>query len=175
MAIKTIFLDRDGVINKEVNYLHKIEDFEFIEEVFETCFYLKNIGFEIIIVTNQSGISRGFYSENDFNVVNNWMINQFRENNITILDVFYCPHSNESNCECRKPKPGMLISAKKKHNIDMQKSWMIGDSERDITAASLAGIKNTILVKSGHQNDLSNSNAKFILRSIDQSKDIIIQ
>ena len=122
MAIKTIFLDRDGVINKEVNYLHKIEDFEFIDEVFETCFYLKNLGFEIIVVTNQSGISRGYYSENDFHVINNWMISQFKENNINILDVFFCPHSNESNCECRKPKPGMLLSAKNKHNINMRES-----------------------------------------------------
>ena len=173
MAIKTIFLDRDGVINKEVNYLHKIEDFEFIDEVFETCFYLKNLGFEIIVVTNQSGISRGYYSENDFHVINNWMISQFKENNINILDVFFCPHSNESNCECRKPKPGMLLSAKNKHNINMRESWMIGDSERDITAASLAGIKNTILVRSGHKIDEKNSQAKFYLNSIQEIRNLV--
>jgi D-glycero-D-manno-heptose 1,7-bisphosphate phosphatase len=173
MAIKTIFLDRDGVINKEVNYLHKIEDFEFIDEVFETCFYLKNLGFEIIVVTNQSGISRGYYSENDFHVINNWMISQFKENNINILDVFFCPHSNESNCECRKPKPGMLLSAKNKHNINMRESWMIGDSERDITAASLAGIKNTILVRSGHKIDEENSQAKFYLNSIHEIRNLV--
>ena len=173
MAIKTIFLDRDGVINKEVNYLHKIEDFEFIDEVFETCFYLKNLGFEIIVVTNQSGISRGYYSENDFHVINNWMISQFKENNINILDVFFCPHSNESNCECRKPKPGMLLSAKNKHNINMRESWMIGDSERDITAASLAGIKNTILDRSGHKIDEKNSQAKFYLNSIQEIRNLV--
>ncbi len=173
MTIKTIFLDRDGVINKEVNYLHKIEDFEFIDEVFETCFYLKNLGFEIIVVTNQSGISRGYYSENDFHVINNWMISQFNENNINILDVFFCPHSNESNCECRKPKPGMLINAKNKHNINMQESWMIGDSERDITAAYLAGITNTILVRSGHKINEKNSKAKFYLNSIKEIRNLV--
>jgi D-glycero-D-manno-heptose 1,7-bisphosphate phosphatase len=173
MSIKTIFLDRDGVINKEVNYLHKIEDFEFIDGVFETCKYLKNLGYKIIVITNQSGISRGYYSENDFQTITNWMIAQFKKNNINIFDVLHCPHSPDSNCNCRKPKPGMFIEAKNKHNIDMVKSWMIGDSERDISAANLAGIKNTILVRSGHKINETNSNATFFLNSIKQTKQII--
>ena len=173
MTIKTIFLDRDGVINKEVNYLHKIEDFEFIDEVFETCFYLKNLGFEIIVVTNQSGISRGYYSENDFHVINNWMISQFNENNINILDVFFCPHSNESNCECRKPKPGMFIEAKKKHSINMKESWMIGDSQRDITAASLTGITKTILLNSGDKTNEENAQPKYYLNSVKDTINVV--
>ena len=173
MPIKTIFLDRDGVINKEVNYLSKIDDFKFIDGVFETCYFLKNLGFEIIVVTNQSGIARGYFSENDFKLINNWMINQFKLNKVEILDVFYCPHSNESNCECRKPKPGMFLAAKNKHNINMKESWMIGDSERDITAAYLAGIENTILVRSGHKTDGKNSKAKYYLNSIKDSTDVV--
>jgi D-glycero-D-manno-heptose 1,7-bisphosphate phosphatase len=173
MSIKTIFLDRDGVINKEVNYLYKIEDFEFINGVFETCKYLKSLDYKIIVITNQSGISRGYYSENDFQTITNWMIAQFKKNDINIFDVFHCPHSPDSNCNCRKPKPGMLIEAKNKHNIDMVKSWMIGDSERDISAANLAGIKNTILVRSGHKINEANSNATFFLNSIKQTKQII--
>ena len=173
MTVKTIFLDRDGVINKEVNYLNKVDDFEFIDEVFSTCYYLKRLGFEIIIVTNQSGIARGYYSEYEFQIINNWMIDQFNLNNVDILDVFYCPHSNESKCECRKPKPGMFIEAKNKHNINMQESWMIGDSERDIIAASRAGIQNTILVRSGHKVDEENSQAKYFLNSIKEVKDLI--
>jgi len=175
MTIKTIFLDRDGVINKEVNYLHKIEDFKFIDGVFEACQYFKLLGYEIIIVTNQSGISRGYYSENDFKIITNWMITQFKRNEIKILDVFHCPHSPDLNCECRKPKPGMFIEAKNKHNIDMVTSWMIGDSERDIRAANLAGIKNTILVRSGHKINESNSNAMFFLDSIDKTNHIILK
>ena len=151
MNIKSIFLDRDGVINKEKNYLYKIEDFQFISGIFEACRYFICLGYEIIIFTNQSGISRGYYSENDFQIITNWMITQFKNNDIKILDIFHCSHSPDSNCNCRKPKPGMFIEAKNKYNIDMKKSWMIGDSERDIRAANLAGIKNTILVSSGHK------------------------
>ena len=173
MPIKTIFLDRDGVINKEVNYLSKIDDFKFIDGVFETCYFFKNLGFEIIIVTNQSGIARGYFSENDFKLINNWMINQFKLNNVEILDVFFCPHGPKSKCSCRKPKPGMLVDAQNKYHIDIEKSWMIGDKETDIEAANLAGIKNTILLRSGHLIDESNSNSKFIIDSIKQSKEVI--
>ena len=166
MTIKTIFLDRDGVINKEINYLHKIEDFEFINGVFEACQYLENLNYKIIITTNQSGISRGYYTENDFQKITKWMLSQFNNNNIDILDVIHCPHLPSDFCDCRKPKPGMLLSAETKHNIDMENSWMIGDKENDIKAANNAGIINTILVKSGHEIDELNSKSKFILDSI---------
>lgn len=173
LSKKAIFLDRDGVINKDVDYLGKVEDFEFIKGIFEACKYLQKLGYSLIIVTNQSGIARGYYSENDFHVINNWMINQFSENNVNILDVFFCPHSNKSNCECRKPKPGMFIEAKNKYNINMEESWMIGDSERDILAASSAGINSTILVRSGHKIDEENSKAKFYLDSIKDISSLI--
>jgi len=175
MNIKTIFLDRDGVINKEKNYLHKVEDFEFIDGIFKSCKYLKSLGYEIIIVTNQSGISRGYYSENDFQNITDWMINQFNKNGIEILNIFYCPHSPNSDCNCRKPKPGMLIEAKNMHSINMKKSWMVGDSERDIEAANLAGIDNTVMVRSGHKINEHTSNAKFILDSISQINQVILK
>jgi len=173
MPIKTIFLDRDGVINKEVNYLHKIDDFEFISGVFDTCLYFQNLGYKIIIITNQSGISRGYYSESDYQKLTQWMLTQFENNNIHILDIFHCPHGPDSTCNCRKPMPGMFLKAKTKHNIDMKQSWMIGDKEVDVTAANASGINNTILVRSGHKIDESNSNASFFLDSIQQSKQII--
>ena len=173
MDIKTIFLDRDGVINKEKNYLFKIADFEFIDGVFSACEYFNKMGYEIIIVTNQSGIARQYFSELDYKNLTKWMILQFKKNGILILDTFHCPHSPDLNCDCRKPKPGMLISAKNKHSINMKKSWMIGDSERDITAANLAGIKNTILVRSGHKTDEFESNSMFFLDSIGQANQVI--
>ena len=166
MSNKTIFLDHDGVVNKEINYLHKIKDCEFIPGIFEACNYFQDIGFKIIIVTNQSGIARGYFTESDYHKLTSWMLKQLKKNDIDILDIFHCPHGPESNCECRKPKPGMLIAAKNKHNINMKESWMIGDSERDIIAASSAGITNTILVKSGHKIDKENSKAKYHLNSI---------
>jgi D-glycero-D-manno-heptose 1,7-bisphosphate phosphatase len=173
MTTKTIFLDRDGVINKEVGYLHKIQDFEFIDGVFEACLYFQSLNYQIIIVTNQSGICRGYYDEDTFHVVNNWMLNQFKDQGVNILGVFFCPHAPEANCDCRKPKSGMFNQASDKYNIDMKKSWMIGDKEADITAANAAGIHNTILVKSGHKIDEKNSKAKFILGSIQQAAEVI--
>jgi D-glycero-D-manno-heptose 1,7-bisphosphate phosphatase len=174
MTIKTIFLDRDGVINKEKNYLYKIKEFEFIDGVFRACQYFKELNYKIIVITNQSGISRNYYTENDFKSLNSWMITQFKKNDIDILDVFHCPHGPKSNCTCRKPKPGMLIKAQIKYNIDMENSWMIGDHEVDIIAANNAGIFNTVLVRSGHLINESESNARYILDSIDQSRELII-
>ena len=173
MTIKTIFLDRDGVINKEVNYLHKIDDFEFIGGIFDACLYFQSLGYKIIIITNQSGIARGYYSAIDYEKVTQWMLGQFKQKNINILDIFHCPHGPDSTCDCRKPKPGMFLKAKDKHNTDMEKSWLIGDKEVDVIAANAAGIENTILVRSGHRIDESNSNARFILDAIQQSKQII--
>ena len=173
MPVKTVFLDRDGVINKEVGYLHKIQDFEFINGVFEACLYFQSLNYQIIVVTNQSGIGRGYYDEDAFHVVNSWMLGQFKKQGVNILDVFFCPHAPEANCDCRKPKSGMFNQASDKYNIDMKKSWMIGDKEADITAANAAGIHNTILVKSGHKIDEKNSKAKFILGSIQQAAEVI--
>ena len=173
MTIKTIFLDRDGVINKEINYLHKIEDFEFIDGVFEACQYLQSLEYKIIVITNQSGISRGLYTKNDYQIITKWMVSQFMKNNISILDTFHCPHLPDSGCNCRKPKPGMLLNAKNKYDIDMNQSWMIGDKETDITAAISSGITNTILVKSGHKINEADSRAKFIIDSINQSSQLI--
>ena len=172
---KAIFLDRDGVINIEVNYLYRINDFEFIEGIFEVCHHFQNLGYSIIIVTNQSGIARDLYKDEDFQVLTNWMIKEFKKNNITILDTYYCPHGPESKCNCRKPKPGMLIEAKIKHNINMKNSWMIGDKEVDIKAANDAGIKNTILVSSGHKINEASSNAMFFLDSIKQIEQVILK
>ena len=173
MAIKTIFLDRDGVINKEKQYLYKIDDFQFIDGVFDACRHFISKGFQIIIITNQSGIARGFYKEKDFESLTNWMLKEFKENKVKILDVFHCPHSVNENCGCRKPKAGMFFKANRIYKIDLNNSWMIGDKETDIEAARLAGITNTILVRSGHIIDESESNSKFTVDSIKESKKVI--
>ena len=147
MAIKTIFLDRDGVVNKEVRYLYKLSDFEFIDGIFDACLYFQKLGYEIVIVTNQSGIARGYYNENDYQKLTEWMLGQFNDNGINILDTFYCPHGPEENCECRKPKPGLILQAVIDFQIDLSESYMIGNSETDIHAAKNAGCKGILLKK----------------------------
>jgi len=170
---KIIFLDRDGVINHEVGYLHKISDFRFIDEDFSSFIYLKKMGFSFIVVTNQSGIARGIYNEDNYHHLNNWMINEFKRKGIDILDTFFCPHGPDDDCSCRKPKPGMLTSAMKKYPIDRDNSWMIGDKEDDITAARESGIYKTILVRSGHNIDEKITRANFVINSIKDITKII--
>ena len=150
MAFKkpALFLDRDGVINIEKNYLHRIEDVEFVDGIFELCRHFQDLGYLIIVVTNQSGIARGMYSEKDFEILSAWMIEQFKKENIEITCIYHCPHHPDfsGECECRKPKPRMLLDAQHDYNIDMQKSLMIGDSERDIEAAITARVSQTVLL-----------------------------
>ncbi len=142
-----LFLDRDGVVNIEKNYLHKQEDFEFIDGIFDLCRFYQDKEYLIVVVTNQSGIARGYYTEMDFANLTFWMIDAFAEQGITIAQVYHCPHHPDisGECECRKPHPGMLFKAASELNIDLVKSVLVGDSERDIEAAHRAGLKETYL------------------------------
>ncbi|MDY0123291.1 D-glycero-beta-D-manno-heptose 1,7-bisphosphate 7-phosphatase [Sulfurimonas sp.] len=139
---KALFLDRDGVINIELNYLYKIEDFKFIDGIFELCRHYQDLGYLIIVVTNQSGIARNYYDESDFEKLTTWMIEEFAKNGIKITKVYHCPHHPEisGKCSCRKPEPGMILEAQKEFDIDLKSSILVGDKERDIEAAIEAGI-----------------------------------
>jgi len=170
---KAIFLDRDGVINKEKDYLYKIEDFEFIDGVFDSLKYLQDLGYKLFIITNQSGIGRGYYTKDDFNTLTRWMLNEFLKKDITIEQVEYCPHTPKDNCNCRKPKTLMIENILKNYNIDLKNSWLIGDKSSDIQCAINAGIKNSIQVQTGHNFDIKDSKATLVLKSIKEIFTII--
>lgn len=150
---KALFLDRDGVINKEKNYLYRVEDFEFIDGVFETCKHFQELGYLIIVITNQAGIARGKYTEDDFKVLTDWMINEFKKKDIIISRVYHCPHHPEfsSRCECRKPEPKMILDAKNDFDIDLSQSILVGDKNSDIEAGIKAGIQSNFLITTGHK------------------------
>ena len=173
MSKKVIFLDRDGVINQEKNYLHKIEDFKFINGIFDSLRTIQDLGYHFIVITNQSGIGRGLYSEEDYLLLDKWMKKEFEKNGVKILFSIHCPHIPEQKCDCRKPKPGMFINCFKLFKISKDDSWMVGDSERDIEAAIMAGINNTILVRSGHPISESTTKASIVVDSIKDIKKII--
>lgn len=150
---KALFLDRDGVINVEKNYVFKIEDFEFIEGIFELIKTFQDKGYLIIVITNQAGIGRGYYTEEDFHKLNNWMIEQFKQRGITITDVYYCPyHPTHGIGEYlkdsydRKPNPGMILKAGERYSIDLKQSVLIGDKDTDIKAGQAAGIPKNLKI-----------------------------
>lgn len=168
MTQKALFLDRDGVINKEKNYLYKKEDFEFIEGIFELCSFYQNLGYKIIVVTNQSGIARGFYSEDQFSELTSWMIGEFDKKGLHVSKVYYCPHHPEisGSCSCRKPETGMFLSAQAEFDIDLKNSIMVGDNERDIEAAHKAGILTTYFFD--EYNKTTTSKASKIVHRLDE-------
>jgi len=148
-AGKALFLDRDGVINIDHGYVGRVEDFELVDGILEFILKGQSKGYIPVIVTNQSGIGRGYYSVDDFEKVTEKMVSMMRDAGIDIdrSHVFYCPHTREEGCRCRKPMPGMFFDAAERFGIDLENSWMIGDKSTDIEAARAAGIKNAILVK----------------------------
>jgi len=152
---KAIFLDRDGTINHDNGYVHKLEDFKLLPKTIEALKNLKD--FKFFIITNQSGIGRKFFTKNDFNKFNSHLIDVLKENSIIIEKTFVCPHHPDEECDCRKPNIKFIKEIEKEFNIDLKNSWVIGDHPHDIEMGKSAGCK-TIYVLTGHgkkhQNDL---------------------
>ncbi|AKF24352.1 D,D-heptose 1,7-bisphosphate phosphatase [Sulfurovum lithotrophicum] len=144
--MKALFLDRDGVINVDHGYVHKIEDFKFVEGIFDLVRFFSDAGYQIFVVTNQSGIGRGYYGERDFQKVTSWMKEKFEQQGIHIEEVKHCPHAPEENCCCRKPETGMIEAIMATYDIDLSRSWMIGDKQSDIDLAGNAGIGHSIAI-----------------------------
>ena len=157
---KAIFLDRDGTLNKDQGYVHKIEDFELLPGVIEGLKLLRD-NFIFIIITNQSGIGRGYYSEEDFLAFNNLLVETLAKEGISIETTYFCPHLKEENCDCRKPNTKYIDVSVDKYDINKAESWMIGDHPSDIQLGINAGTKTVFLLTghgSNHTDDLKERN-----------------
>lgn len=149
MKKKAIFLDRDGVINKELgDYVCKFEDFHIHEHNFEALKTLRKRGYLIIVATNQGGIAKGWYTLEELNKMHSHLTDIYIEHGIVIDDIYFCPHHPffTGDCDCRKPKPGMLLRGIEKFNLDPSKCYFIGDKVTDIEAAHAANV-NGILIE----------------------------
>ena len=157
---KAIFLDRDGTINIDYGYVHKIDKFDFIDGAIEGLKILSDLGYLLIIITNQSGIGRNIFSENDFLTLNNHMLKKLVENGINIDKVYYCPHIDSDNCNCRKPKLELFYKAKKDFDIDFNASFAIGDNTRDLEISNISNVKGILLTEEINNNYICKKNLK---------------
>jgi len=166
---RAVFLDRDGVINVEKGYVTRLDDFEFTAGVFPTLRAWQDAGFVLVIVTNQSAIGRGFCTEGDFLRINAWMLARMADQGVRIRGVYHCPHAPGAGCGCRKPAPGMILAAQRDHAIDLGRSWIIGDSARDIEAGHRAGVGHGIRIDPRHVRAARPSRASLICRSLPET------
>jgi D-glycero-D-manno-heptose 1,7-bisphosphate phosphatase len=150
---KAAFLDRDGVINVDQGYVHRIEDFQFVAGTLEACRELARRGWLLVVATNQSGIGRGLYTAEEFHQVTDWMRERFARCGAVLAGVYYCPHHPTDAidrfrmpCDCRKPQPGMLRAAARDLSLDLAQSMMFGDTCEDLQAAQAAGVAHRVLL-----------------------------
>jgi len=155
MSKRALFLDRDGVINIDYGYVHTVENFQFVDGIFELCMSAINKNYLIIVITNQAGIGRGLYSTSEFERLTEWMCNQFLLEGISISKVYHSPYhpvyglgKYKKDDSSRKPNPGMLLQAQKELDVDLGKSIFIGDKSTDMQAGISAGIGYNILLGS---------------------------
>ena len=144
---KAVFLDRDGVLNREMgDYVCRLEDFHVLDN-FKALKTLQNRGYLLIVATNQGGLAKGWYNKKELAKMHKHLKEVYHEHGIELTDIFYCPHHPDftGDCDCRKPKPGLLLQAIEKYNIDPSMSYFIGDRERDVEAGTLAGVKGILI------------------------------
>jgi len=146
MSKKALFLDRDGVINIDYGYIYKIEDFDFSDGIFDILRYFQKKDYYIFIVTNQSGIARGYYTIQDYETLTLWMLQKLQQKNINIDKVVFCPYLTGEKSNCRKPNRGMIDTILNEFDVDLKNSIMIGDKPSDIDMAINVGIEKSIYI-----------------------------
>lgn len=134
-----IFLDRDGTINRDSGYTHRISDWQWLPGAVAGLQLLSKAGFALIVCSNQSGIARGYYTRAQLMELQNWASDQLNAFGAPIRAWYYCPHLPDAGCSCRKPRPGMLLQAASDHHLDLSASWMLGDKISDVEAGINAG------------------------------------
>lgn len=163
---KAVFLDRDGVINRkppEGSYITSWEEMHLLPDVAEVIALLNRIGFRVIVVSNQRCVAKGLVTAHELEALHERMCEQLAAGGATIDGVYYCPHETKPACACRKPAPGMLLAAARKHRLDLRSSWMIGDSEIDIQAGRNAGCRTARLLE---DHGASNGHADIVAASL---------
>jgi len=145
---RAIFLDRDGTINEDVGFIWSAEKLVFIPGSIEALRMLQK-DYQLFIITNQSGIGKGIFSEEDFLKFNNYFINLLKTYDIHIRQVYYCPHTKEDRCKCYKPSPYFMFKAEEDYGVDLRESWVIGDHPHDVEMAHRAGAHSVYLL-TGH-------------------------
>ena len=144
---KAVLLDRDGTINFDFGYIHKVEDFKFLDGAIEALKLLTDLKYKLIIITNQSGIGRKYFSLTDFKLVNEYMLKVLKNNGVEISHTYMCPHIDSDHCECRKPKLKMFYDAIKEYDIDINNSFVIGDKIRDLAICDKEKINGILISK----------------------------
>lgn len=149
--MKAVFLDRDGTIDAGIPKYPRVDSIEKVEilpSVIEALSLLSTLDYEVFIVTNQTGIAEGLISNDDFTTINDHVLKLIASSGVKIVETYVCPHSEDDNCSCRKPKPKMLLEAAAKYDVDLTESWMVGDRLSDVLTGINAGAR-TILVRTG--------------------------
>lgn len=181
--MKVIFLDRDGVINKnpkEHNYIKSWDEFVFLPGARKAIKRLNNHSYSVIVVSNQAGINKGLISQDRVEEIHRLMAEEIKNSGGEIRAVYYCPHREDENCDCRKPHPGLLLKAARDFSLDLKRSYLIGDAIEDISAGERAGCQ-TILVLTGrgkkhlHNRKEWESKPDFIAKDIEEAVDWILQ
>lgn len=180
---RAAFIDRDGVINREFGYVHRVDQFELLPGVLEGLRMLQDAGYRLVVVTNQAGVAHGYYDEAAIDTLHAHMQALFDQAGVHLVGIYHCPHHPKAKveayrqqCHCRKPEPGMLLQAAQDLKLDLSASVLVGDKVSDIQAGTAAGVPFTVMVESGHDlTDTDKAHASMVAPDLLAAAQAIVQ